>query len=35
VRRHKPAAAAPAAVRAAHGDALQPQISELDASPPQ
>jgi Porin PorA len=33
LRRHKPAAV-PAAVRAAHGDALQPQSSELDASPP-
>ena len=34
LRRHKPAAV-PAAARAAHGDAPQPQSSTLDASPPQ
>jgi hypothetical protein len=33
LRRHKPAAV-PAAARAAHGDAPQPQSSGLDASPP-
>jgi len=33
LRRHKPAAV-PAAARAAHGDAPQPQGSGLDASPP-